>query len=52
MHLIAECELAECLRIYFLKDASRLDSIPENLGEVSEIEKALNIANRINLTTE
>ncbi|NEQ36833.1 MAG: Rpn family recombination-promoting nuclease/putative transposase [Okeania sp. SIO3I5] len=38
--------------IYFLKEATRLDSIPENLGEVSEREKALNIANRINLTVE
>ncbi|NES76264.1 MULTISPECIES: Rpn family recombination-promoting nuclease/putative transposase [unclassified Okeania] len=38
--------------IYFLKEANRLDSIPENLGEVSEIEKALNIANRINMTVE
>jgi len=38
--------------IYFLKEANRLDSIPENLGEVSEIEKALNIANRINLSIE
>ena len=38
--------------IYFLKEATKLDSIPENLGEVSEIEKALNIANRINMTVE
>ncbi len=38
--------------IYFLKDASRLDKIPENLGEVSEIEKALNIANKINMTPQ
>ncbi|MGD1699997.1 Rpn family recombination-promoting nuclease/putative transposase [Dapis sp. BLCC M229] len=38
--------------IYFLKDASRLDEIPENLGEVSEIKKALNIANQINMTAE
>ncbi len=38
--------------IYFLKEANRLDSIPENLGEISEIEKALNIANRINLSRE
>ncbi|WP_366557722.1 Rpn family recombination-promoting nuclease/putative transposase [Okeania sp. SIO1I7] len=38
--------------IYFLKEATRLDSIPENLGEVSEIERALNIANRINMTIE
>ena len=38
--------------IYFLKSASRLDEIPENLREVSEIEKALNIANKINMTAE
>lgn len=38
--------------IYFLKYASSLDEIPENLGEVSEIEKALNIANQINMTAE
>ncbi|WP_367267615.1 DUF4351 domain-containing protein [Okeania sp. SIO2C9] len=38
--------------IYFLKEANRLDSIPENSGELSEIEKALNIANRINMTVE
>lgn len=36
--------------IYFLKEANRFDSIPENLGEVSEIEKALYIANIINLS--
>ena len=38
--------------IYFLKEATSLDSIPENLGEVLEIEKALNIANKINMTAE
>ncbi|NES75009.1 MULTISPECIES: Rpn family recombination-promoting nuclease/putative transposase [Okeania] len=38
--------------IYFLKEATHLDSIPENLGEVSEIGKALNIANKINMTAE
>uniref|UniRef100_UPI00342E500A Rpn family recombination-promoting nuclease/putative transposase n=1 Tax=Okeania sp. SIO2F4 TaxID=2607790 RepID=UPI00342E500A len=38
--------------IYFLKEATRLDDIPENLGEVAEIEKALNIANKINLSAE
>jgi len=38
--------------IYFLKEATRLDDIPENLGEVKEIEKALNIANKINLSAE
>ncbi|WP_293116027.1 DUF4351 domain-containing protein [Okeania sp. SIO1I7] len=38
--------------IYFLKEATSLDSIPEILGEVLEIEKALNIANKINMTAE
>lgn len=38
--------------IYFLKEAPRLDDIPENLGEVSEIESALNIANQANMTLE
>ncbi|MGK7946059.1 MAG: Rpn family recombination-promoting nuclease/putative transposase [Microcystaceae cyanobacterium] len=31
--------------IYFLKEAQSLDSIPESLGEVSEIEVALSMAN-------
>ena len=38
--------------IYFLKEATHLDDIPENLGEVEEIEKALKIANKINLSAE
>ncbi len=38
--------------IYFLKEAAGLDEIPENLGEVSEIKMALNIANKINMTGE
>ncbi len=38
--------------IYFLKGASHFDEIPENLGEVPEIKKALNIANKINMTAE
>ncbi|WP_353735745.1 PD-(D/E)XK nuclease family transposase [Okeania sp. SIO2B9] len=38
--------------IYFLKEAATLHEIPENLGEVSEIEMALNIANKINMTAE
>ncbi len=36
--------------IYFLNQAVTLDEIPEQLGEVSEIELALNIANLANLT--
>ncbi|MGD1807275.1 Rpn family recombination-promoting nuclease/putative transposase [Dapis sp. BLCC M126] len=38
--------------IYFLKETGSLDEIPENLGAVSEIEKALNIAEQINMTAE
>lgn len=38
--------------IYFLKEAAKFDDIPDSLGEVAEIELALNIANRINMTVE
>ena len=38
--------------IYFLKEAATLEDIPESLGEVSEIELALNLANQANLTVE
>lgn len=38
--------------IYFLKSAPSLEVIPSSLGEVSEIEAALNIANRANLNNE
>ena len=38
--------------IYFLQEAASFDEIPENLGEVVEIEQALNIANFINMTPE
>jgi len=38
--------------IYFLKETDSLEVIPESLGEVSAIEKALNIANEINLIRE
>ena len=38
--------------IYFLKEATTLDNIPESLGEVSEIELALNIANQAKMTVE
>ncbi|NEO53201.1 MAG: Rpn family recombination-promoting nuclease/putative transposase [Okeania sp. SIO3B5] len=38
--------------IYFIKETDNLEVIPENLGEVSAIEKALNIANEINLSVE
>ena len=38
--------------IYFIKQAATLDEIPQTLGEVSEIELALNIANQANMTVE
>ena len=38
--------------IYFLQEAASFDEIPENLGEVAEIEQALNMANFINMTPE
>jgi len=38
--------------IYFIKEAATLDAIPESLGEVSEIELALNIANQAKMTVE
>ncbi|MFP4124289.1 Rpn family recombination-promoting nuclease/putative transposase [Coleofasciculus sp.] len=38
--------------IYFLKEAASLDSIPESLAEVSEIELALQLANQANMTVE
>ena len=38
--------------IYFLKHAPSLEVIPSSLGEVSEIEAALNIANRADLNNQ
>ncbi len=38
--------------LYFLKDAASLDSIPESLGAVSEINFALNLANQANMTVD
>ncbi len=38
--------------IYFIKQAATLEEIPETLGEVSEIELALNIANQAKMTVE
>jgi predicted transposase/invertase (TIGR01784 family) len=38
--------------LYFLKETGDLPAIPEILGEVEEIEMALNIANQINMTAE
>jgi len=36
--------------IYFLKEAPSLEMIPDNMGEIEEINRALTIANRANLT--
>ncbi|NEP39331.1 MAG: DUF4351 domain-containing protein, partial [Okeania sp. SIO2H7] len=38
--------------LYFLKETGDLPGIPEVLGEVAEIEMALNIANQINMNAE
>ena len=38
--------------IYFLKDAPQLEEIPENLGEIEEIERALTIASQAGMTEE
>ena len=38
--------------IYFLKEGSRLEEIPEKLGSVSEIERALSIANQAGMSLE
>ncbi len=38
--------------IYFLKETSHLETIPEVLGEIPEIERALNIANQANFSLE
>ncbi|MEQ9667207.1 Rpn family recombination-promoting nuclease/putative transposase [Coleofasciculus sp. G2-EDA-02] len=38
--------------IYFLKEAATLEDIPETLGQVSEIELALNLANQATMTPE
>ncbi|MEB3340581.1 Rpn family recombination-promoting nuclease/putative transposase [Okeania sp.] len=49
---LSELETLNDKWIYFLKDAPNLEVIPDSLGEVPEIEEALNIANRASLTRE
>lgn len=49
---LAELETLIDKWIYFLKENSRLETIPEILGEVPEIERALNIANQANFSLE
>jgi len=38
--------------IYFIKSASRLNFVPSNLGAVPEIQRAFQIADRVNLTSK
>ncbi len=38
--------------IYFLKEAPSLDIIPDKMGEVAEINRALSIANSANLSRQ
>ncbi|NEO80605.1 Rpn family recombination-promoting nuclease/putative transposase [Moorena sp. SIO4G3] len=49
---LSELETLADKWIYFLKEASSLDNIPPSLGEVSEIESALNLANQAGMTPE
>ena len=49
---LSELETESDKWIYFLKSAPNLEVIPDSLGEVAEIEAALNIANRANLSNE
>ncbi|NEP45178.1 MAG: Rpn family recombination-promoting nuclease/putative transposase [Okeania sp. SIO2H7] len=47
---LSELETLTDKWIYFMKEAALLEEIPPNLAAVPEIEKALNIANRANLS--
>ncbi|NEN96309.1 MAG: Rpn family recombination-promoting nuclease/putative transposase [Moorea sp. SIO3I7] len=49
---LSELETLADKWIYFIKEASSLDNIPPSLGEVSEIESALNLANQAGMTPE
>ncbi len=49
---LSELETLSDKWIYFLKAAPSLDRIPESLGAVSEIEEALTIASRANLSNQ
>lgn len=49
---LSELEIVSDKWIYFLQSAASLEVVPESLGEVSEIERALNLANRANLSKE
>ncbi|NEP42437.1 MAG: Rpn family recombination-promoting nuclease/putative transposase [Okeania sp. SIO2H7] len=47
---LAELNTLQDKWIYFLKEASNLEEIPEVLAEVTEIERAFNLANEANMT--
>ena len=49
---LSELETLSEKWIYFLTSAPNLEVVPSSLGEVSEIEAALNIANKANLNNE
>jgi len=49
---LSELETLSDKWIYFLKAAPSLEMIPESLGEVPEIEEALTIASRANLSNQ
>ncbi|NEP53075.1 MAG: Rpn family recombination-promoting nuclease/putative transposase [Moorea sp. SIO3C2] len=49
---LSELETLADKWIYFIKEASSFDNIPPSLGEVSEIESALNLANQAGMTPE
>jgi predicted transposase/invertase (TIGR01784 family) len=49
---LAQLETLTDKWIYFLKTARSLETVPEEIGEIPEIQKAFAIANRSNLTRE
>ena len=49
---LSELETLADKWIYFLKEAQSFDQIPSNLGEISEIELALNLANQAGMSPE
>ncbi len=49
---LSELETLSDKWIYFIESAPSLEVIPSSLGEVSEIEAALNMANKANLSNE
>ena len=49
---LSELESLSDKWIYFLKETSSLEEIPQNLAQISEIEFALNLANQANMTID